>query len=424
MDAVDPGVDTANFSDQLALHVAHPGGERVDLVAEAGVDVVDLGIEAAEVGVHGLHLAPDLVQRGRDDVLDCALDLVVDPLRGIQATSSGAVNAESRIHSQRMAAEPSTSFFTLTPDRVLDAVEVGGLRCTGRCLPLRAFENRVYEVELEDERRLVVKFYRPGRWSRETILDEHRFLEDLVASEVPAVAPMDLGSGQTLNEVERDLLRRVPARCAAARSTSSTPRTAGASAGRSAACTPSAPRAPRRTAPSSASSTTSTSRSSSCSRATSCPRTWARATATWPCASPTPSPSRWPRPAPSASTATCTGATSSGRPDPLLVDFDDCVMGPPVQDIWLLARGEGEEARKAREDLIEGYELFREFDRSTLPLIEPLRAMRIIYMSGWIAKRWDDPSFPHAFPNFKDVRYWMQEYEALVGISEAIAGLG
>ena len=99
-----------------------------------------------------------------------------------------------------MAAEPTTSFHTLTPDRVLDAVEVGGLRCTGRCLPLRAFENRVYEVELEDERRLVVKFYRPGRWSRETILDEHRFLEDLVASEVPAVAPMDLGSGQTLNE--------------------------------------------------------------------------------------------------------------------------------------------------------------------------------------------------------------------------------
>jgi Ser/Thr protein kinase RdoA (MazF antagonist) len=107
-------------------------------------------------------------------------------------------------------------------------------------------------------------------------------------------------------------------------------------------------------------------------------------------------------------------------PDPLLVDFDDCVMGPPVQDIWLLARGPGEDARKAREDLIEGYELFREFDRSTLPLAEPLRAMRIIYMSGWIARRWEDPSFPPAFPNFKDVRYWMQEYEALVGISEGL----
>ena len=108
-------------------------------------------------------------------------------------------------------------------------------------------------------------------------------------------------------------------------------------------------------------------------------------------------------------------------PDPVLVDFDDCVMGPPVQDIWLLARGGTDEARKAREDLIEGYELFREFDRASLPLAEPLRGMRIIYMSGWIARRWDDPSFPPAFPNFKDVRYWMQEYEALVAIAEALA---
>jgi Ser/Thr protein kinase RdoA (MazF antagonist) len=85
-----------------------------------------------------------------------------------------------------MAKAPQASFFALTPDRVLDAVEVGGLRSTGRCLPLRAFENRVYEVELEDQRRLVVKFYRPGRWSRETILDEHRFLLDLAAAELPA----------------------------------------------------------------------------------------------------------------------------------------------------------------------------------------------------------------------------------------------
>src|SRR2546422_3664662 len=94
-----------------------------------------------------------------------------------------------------VAGEPVATFFALPPDRVLDAVEVGGLRCTGRCLPLRAFENRVYEVELEDERRLVVKFYRPGRWSRATILDEHTFLADLVAAEVPAVAPLDLGTG-------------------------------------------------------------------------------------------------------------------------------------------------------------------------------------------------------------------------------------
>jgi Ser/Thr protein kinase RdoA (MazF antagonist) len=107
-------------------------------------------------------------------------------------------------------------------------------------------------------------------------------------------------------------------------------------------------------------------------------------------------------------------------PDPLLVDFDDCLVGPPVQDIWLLARGNSEEARKLREDLLEGYELFREFDRSSLALCEPLRAMRIIYMSGWIARRWSDPSFPPAFPMFRNHNYWNQEYEELVQIAEAL----
>src|SRR5207247_11332086 len=109
-----------------------------------------------------------------------------------------------------------------------------------------------------------------------------------------------------------------------------------------------------------------------------------------------------------------------GAEGPILVDFDDCLVGPPVQDLWLLARGDSAEARRGREDLLEGYELFREFDRSTLALCEPLRALRIVYMSGWIARRWDDPAFPPAFPNFRDHRYWMQEYEELVGISEAL----
>src|SRR5436190_20880791 len=100
-----------------------------------------------------------------------------------------------------MTGEPG-AFFSLTPDRVLDAVEVGGLRCTGRCMPLRAFENRVYEIELEDERRLVVKFYRPGRWSRETILDEHAFLRELAEAELRAGPPLDLGTGTTLAEIQ------------------------------------------------------------------------------------------------------------------------------------------------------------------------------------------------------------------------------
>src|SRR5262245_52325385 len=131
-------------------------------------------------------------------------------------------------HSGDAKDNAQASFFALTPDRVLDAVEVGGLRSTGRCLPLRAFENRVYEIELEDERRLVVKFYRPGRWSRETILDEHAFLAELAEAELPVVGPMDLGTvaslqeidgifsaafpkvrGRTLDEADDDRLRRI-----------------------------------------------------------------------------------------------------------------------------------------------------------------------------------------------------------------------
>src|SRR4030095_7301723 len=130
--------------------------------------------------------------------------------------------------------EPGATFFALTPDRVLDAVEVGGLRCTGRCMPLRAFENRVYEVELEDERRLVVKFYRPGRWSRETILGEHAFLAALAGGAGPR---------------------------AAARGASRPRRTGAGSPAPSAACTRSAPRATRRAARGSIRSATSSSRS-------------------------------------------------------------------------------------------------------------------------------------------------------------------
>jgi Ser/Thr protein kinase RdoA (MazF antagonist) len=320
-----------------------------------------------------------------------------------------------------VTAEPGASFFSLTPDRVLDAVEVGGLRSTGRCLPLRAFENRVYEVELEDDSRLVVKFYRPGRWSRETILDEHAFLRDLVASEVPAVAPIDLGNGATLNEAHGIYYAAFPK--VRGRTLDELDaekrRRIGRTIGRMHAVGAARPAAyrPRMDV----------------QRYIHEPLEVIHKGGFMP-------ENIWPRYRDVAmrlaeAAAPLLAAVKPQRihgdlhygnilwtPDPLLVDFDDCVMGPPVQDLWLLARGTDDEAKKAREDLIEGYELFREFDRSTLALAEPLRAMRIVYMSGWIARRWEDPSFPPAFPNFKDVRYWMQEYEALVAIAESLAG--
>jgi Ser/Thr protein kinase RdoA (MazF antagonist) len=319
-----------------------------------------------------------------------------------------------------MTAEPSASFFALTPDRVLDAVEVGGLRSTGRCLPLRAFENRVYEVELEDESRVVVKFYRPGRWSRETILDEHRFLADLAEAEVPVVAPMDLGTGSTLNEIEGidyAAFPRVRGRSLDELDAEHR-RQIGRTLGRLHAVGAARP-APHRPTVGVEYYIHEPLRiltEGDFIPGTLAPRYRDVALRIADTAAKRLAPARPQR---------IHGDLHWGnilwtRDGPILVDFDDCAMGPPVQDLWLLARGRDEEAQQGREDLLEGYELFREFDRSALALIEPLRAMRIVYMSGWIAKRWADPSFPHAYPNFKDVRYWMQEYEALVEIAEQL----
>jgi Ser/Thr protein kinase RdoA (MazF antagonist) len=319
-----------------------------------------------------------------------------------------------------MSVEPRDSFFALTPDRVLDAVEVGGLRCTGRCLPLRAFENRVYEVELEDERRLIVKFYRPGRWSRETILDEHAFLADLTEAEVPAVAPIDLGAGTTLSEIAGIYYAAFPK--VRGRTLDELDaehrRHIGRTLGRlhAVGAARPAPHRLRLDVQQYIHEPLKVLMDGEFIPGTLGPRYRDVAlriadAAVKPLAAVRPQrihgDLHW-------------GNILWTRDGPVLVDFDDSMMGPPVQDLWLLARGVDEEARQAREDLLSGYEIFREFDRATLALIEPLRAMRIIHMSGWIARRWDDPSFPHAFPNFRDVRYWMQEYEALVGIIEAM----
>ncbi len=339
----------------------------------------------------------------------------------MMATRAPPRTVRAVIRSVDMAEESHASFFSLTPDRVLNAVEVGGLRCTGRCLPLRAFENRVYEIELEDERRLVVKFYRPGRWSRETILDEHRFLLDLADAEVPAVAPLDLGTGSTLNEVEGILYAAFPKVRGRTLDEldAENRRRIGRTIGRMHAVGAARP-APHRPrldvaqyvrAPLDAITKGGFIPENLEGRYRDVALRIADAVES---------------PLAAARAQRIHGDLHWGNilwatDGPILVDFDDCLMGPPVQDIWLLARGGGEEARRMREDVLEGYELFREFDRATLALCEPLRALRIVHMSGWIARRWEDPSFPPAFPNFRDHRYWMQEYEALIGILEGLA---
>ena len=311
-------------------------------------------------------------------------------------------------------------FYALTPDRVLDAVEVGGLRSTGRCMPLRAFENRVYEVELEDDRRLVVKFYRPGRWSPETILDEHGFLADLAAHELPAVAPLDLGTGSTLSEIDGILYAAFPK--VRGRTLDELDderlRQIGRLIGRmhSVGAGRDAPHRPHLTVeryvhePLDVLGESGRLSANLAGRYGDVARRIADAVAT---------------PLARAGSQRIHGDLHWGNviwgvDGPILLDFDDCETGPPVQDVWLLGRGNSPEAQAVREQIIVGYELFREFDRSTLALCEPLRALRIIYTSAWIARRWDDPSFRTGFPAFGTENYWAAEYEELFGIYEAL----
>ena len=311
-------------------------------------------------------------------------------------------------------------FAALTPDRVLEAVEVGGLRCTGRCLPLRAFENRVYEVELDDERRLVVKFYRPGRWSRATILDEHRFLADLVAAELPAVAPMDLGTGATLLESDGIFYTAFPRVRGRTLDEGDDERLRqiGRLIGRMhavGAARP-APHRPKMTIEHYITEPLDVLVKGKFIPDALSGRYRDVAMRIADTAAPLLSQVRAQRIHGDLHWGNCIW----GSDGPILLDFDDMVVGPPIQDVWLLARGNSPEAQAVREQIIAGYELFREFDRSSLALCEPLRAMRIIYMSAWVARRWDDPAFPAAYPAFRNDNYWMSEYEALFNIADAL----
>ncbi|MCA9772513.1 MAG: phosphotransferase, partial [Myxococcales bacterium] len=99
--------------------------------------------------------------------------------------------------------------------------------------------------------------------------------------------------------------------------------------------------------------------------------------------------------------------------EPFFVDFDDMVRGPVVQDLWLLLVGQGERAAEAMGALLEGYEQMRPFDRAQLGLVEPLRALRYVHYTAWLARRWKDPAFPRAFPHFGTPRYWVEQLQDL-----------
>jgi Ser/Thr protein kinase RdoA (MazF antagonist) len=319
-------------------------------------------------------------------------------------------------------------FESLTPDVVLDALAAIGLYGDGRLMALGSYENRVYQLNLEqpfeDHHIVVAKFYRPERWSEAQILEEHRFAAELTQAEVPAVAPLAPG-GSTLHhhagfafsvsprrggrrpELEDlevlEWIGRFMARLhivGAARGFSERP-------------------------------------ALDVEAFAIEPRDWLLRND----AIPLDVQGEWEKRCDEAVALIRSAFDSAAgvqrlrlhgdchpgnilwTPDtgPHFVDLDDARTGPAAQDLWMLLAGERAQRQRQLGALLDGYELMREFDRRELALIEPLRTLRLIHYSAWLARRWDDPAFPAAFPWFGSSDYWRGQVQMLEEQIEAMA---
>ena len=300
----------------------------------------------------------------------------------------------------------------LTPDLILDALETAGIRGDGRLLALGSYENRVYQVWREDDGPpVVVKFYRPRRWSDEAIGEEHAFALELAEHEVPVVAPLVI-DGRTLHEHAGFRFAVYPRRGGRSPELDRPDVLAwiGRFLGRLHVVGGAARFAERPTLDIASfgdeprafvldggfvpADILDAYTAISAQALDAVRRAFDRAGA-----------------ADGLRSLRLHGDCHAGNilwtdDGPHFVDLDDARMGPAVQDLWMLLSGDAETQAGQLARVLEGYEQFRDFDRRELPLIEPLRTLRLIHYSGWIARRFDDPAFPAAFPWFGTQRYW------------------
>ena len=308
-----------------------------------------------------------------------------------------------------------TPYADLSPDLVLDAVEQIGLVADGRLLALNSYENRVYQVGLDDAPPVIAKFYRPGRWSDAAILEEHAFATRLAEHEIPAVAPARYHGdtlhryagyrfsltprrgGRTPELEEPEVLRRI-----------------GRFIGRMHAIGSVEPFRHR--------PTLDVGSFGDAARDDLLATDWipaelldayrsiseqalARVRACYERAGPV---------RPIRLHGDCHRGnllwTDAG---PHFVDFDDARMGPAVQDLWMLLSGDRAEMAAQLTHVLTGYEDFSTLDYRELHLVEALRTLRLIHHAAWLARRWTDPAFPAAFTWFGTVHYWQEHILAL-----------
>jgi Ser/Thr protein kinase RdoA (MazF antagonist) len=312
--------------------------------------------------------------------------------------------------------DQGSGFFNLSPDKVLAAAEQAGFHPTGEFSQLNSYENRVFDIVCEDGQRVISKFYRPQRWSKEAIVDEHDFLFELKKEGIPAVAPLILKNNSTLIQCDdmwtsffpkirgrlpQELLdndyvkvghlmaqvHNIGAQKVAKHRVSLDENFPGAWT------------------------------------ALDFLQDWiagemlARYNAAAEIILETFSDTIDPREFIRIHGDCHRGNLLHDGERFFLVDFDDFVNGPVVQDFWMLFSGDKDQESRERELIIKGYEELREFPDHQWPWIPLLQGVRIISYAAWIAKRWSDPSFPRIFPEFNTYSYWAIETEALEKIA-------
>lgn len=332
----------------------------------------------------------------------------------------------------------TTPFADLDPTRVLDAIAAAGFVPDGRLLQLNSYENRVWQVGLEEPAQgasvVVAKFYRPGRWSDAQILEEHAFLAEAAAAELPVAAPLPLRSAQgdkaaTLVPVAGTALRLAVTARRAGRAPeleeAGVLTRLGSAVARLHRVGEARAFVHRRainaqTLGHDARALVVASGAVDAHQHADWLATSERALALVDAAFARHGPPALLRlhgDAHAGNVLWRAEASAEGNSGPLLVDFDDCGMGPAVQDLWMLLPGEATNSRTdvaaAWHHLRSGYEALRPFDARELALVEPLRTLRMIHHSAWLAARWADPAFPTAFPWFASPSYWAQQAMAL-----------
>jgi Ser/Thr protein kinase RdoA (MazF antagonist) len=311
----------------------------------------------------------------------------------------------------------------LTPELILHCLESLGFVCDGRLLALNSYENRVYQIGIEEQQPLIAKFYRPSRWSRDAILEEHAFACELAQHEIPVVAPLSFGDDETLHELQGFLFAVYP-RCGGRwpdLDSREDRLQMGRFLGRLHAVG-----ATRRfehrgrldvdsmgTAPREFILKKNFVPDYLIEAYSTVTEDLLRKIGTLFEASH------------GVAQIRLHGDCHKGNilwtdKGPHFVDLDDCRTGPAIQDLWMLLSGEPDEMREQLENLLEGYQMFYDFDYSSIILIEALRTLRIMNYAAWIARRWNDPAFPLAFPWFDSPRYWE---EHILSLREQAAAL-